>query len=168
MNNRQNFYKILTARVTLSGFAIIFLLTTIACGTLSPQKAGAGETKAFAGSRPTITVLPPVVEYKPKVQVLVSGSGFEPNQTLQLQIVYGGILTGIHGLVKPPPVPNDLGAFASVWTLKREISKKLIEPLPMVYTLAVVDEDGKTLCTAPLFFCDPKAKKKSPACIFIK
>jgi len=46
--------------------------------------------------------------------------------------------------------------------------RKLLEPLPVVYTVAVVDEESrKTLCTAPLAFCDLKAEKKSPACNFI-
>ncbi|MFX0198029.1 MAG: hypothetical protein ACFFCW_18065 [Candidatus Hodarchaeota archaeon] len=167
MNNKQIFDKIFNKRVVLVSFAIIFLLTTMG-GTSSHVKAGAGEAKAFASSMQNITVTPSVGEYKTGVKVLISGSGFEPKQKLKLFVNMSGVSSGIHFMVKPEPVPNELGAFASVWTLRREISKKLIKPLPMVYTIAVVDKDGKTLCTAPLLFCDPTVKGEFPACIFVK
>jgi hypothetical protein len=168
MSDKQRFDKILTTKVMVSNFFIFFLLFTMGCGTLSQVKEGAGETGALLQSMPNVTVTPTVVEYKAGVEVLISGSGFETKQKLKLFITMGGVSSGIHFLVKPEPVANDLGAFASVWSLSREISGKLIEPLPTVYTLSVEDKDGKTLCTAPLLFCDPKAKEKSPECQFLK
>lgn len=168
MNHKQNFEKILTTKVLVSSCFIVFLLFTTGCGTLSQMQEGTGETGALLRSVPSVTVTPTVAEYKAGVHVLISGSGFEPKQKLKLFITMGGVSSGIHFLVKPEPVANDLGAFASVWTIGREISRKLIEPLPTVYTLAVEDKDGRTLCTAPLLFCDPKAKEKPPECEFLK
>ena len=145
MNKKQRFYKIMTS-LTLSGFLIIFWLTPI-----------------LAGDVPSITVTPSVVEYKSGVSVLISGSGLAPKQKLKLFVFsMGGLPSGIHYMVKPQPLPNDFGAFASIWKPGREISRKLLEPLPMVYTLSVEDDKGKTLCTTPLLFCDPKGKDKFP------
>lgn len=169
MNNKKSVYKTCTTTVVLISFATVSLLLTImGCASLSGVNTGTEEAKASAKNMPSIAVAPTVAEYKPNVQVLVSGSGFEPKQKLSFLIAMGGVPSGIHYMLAPEPVPNDLGAFASVWKLGREISSKLIEPLPTVYTIAVKDKDGKTLCTAPLLFCDPKAKDKFPACTFIK
>jgi hypothetical protein len=168
MNHGQGFGKTLKTKAVVGSFFIFFLLFTMGCGTLSQMQQGAGESEAFLRSVPSVTVTPTVAEYKAGVHVLISGSGFEPKQKLKLFIAMGGVSSGIHFLVKPEPLTNDLGAFASVWSIGREISSKLIEPLPTVYTLSVEDKDGKTLCTAPLLFCDPKAKEKPPECQFLK
>jgi len=155
MNKKQSFYNYLTKSVILISFSAIFLLIGIS-------------SHVNAAATPNVTVTPAVVEYKPNVEVLIAGSGFEPKQKLRLFITMSGLPSGIHYMVKPEPIPNELGAFASVWTLRREISKKLIAPLPVVYTLEVRDKDDNTLCTAPMLFCDPKAKEKSAACGFLE
>ena len=109
-----------------------------------------------------------VAEYKPGVKILIAGSGFEPAQKVKLFINMGEVRSGIHFMVQPEPIPNELGAFASIWTPNREISKKLLEPLPTAYTLTVEDSNGVILCTGFLAFCDPKAEKESPICPFAK
>lgn len=156
MNETQNFSRIFAERLTLGIICAIFLFTLSSCGTVSQQKGAGLGTEAFAASKPTVTISPAVVEYKPNVKVLISGSGFEPNQELKLHIFMGGVISNIGPLMKPKPVPNEFGAFASVWKLRREISKKLLQPLPMVYTLSVLDSNYNVLCTAPLVF---EAKK---------
>lgn len=168
MNKKSNSYEITATRGILIGFVFILSLTLFGFLTLSNAEAETGTDQISQNSVPNVTVSPVVAEYKPGVQVLISGSGFEPKQKLRIFITMGGVSSGIHFMLKPEPVPNDLGAFASVWKLRREIAKKLIEPLPMVYTISVEDAEGKTLCTAPLLFCDPKEKEKSPAGYFLK
>jgi hypothetical protein len=165
---RQDFTHVSAKRLVVSIFAALFFLLMTTCGGSSQVKAGAEGMSASTSNAPSITVSPNVAEHKPGAKLMICGSGFEPGQKLRLFITMGGIRSGIHFLVRPEPVPNGLGAFASVWTLKREISKKLIEPLPMVYTLAAQDKEGNTLCTAPVLFCDPDAKEKAPACEFLK
>jgi len=62
--------------------------------------------------------------------------------------------------VKPRPVANEFGAFASVWKLRgREFKRKLLKA-DTTYTLSVVDMDGNTLGTAPLVIDKGKKKKK--------
>lgn len=141
MNENQSFPKIFAERLGLVMICTIFLFTLSLCGTL-----------ALAASKPTVTISPQVVEYKAGVEILFSGSGFEPNQELKLHINMGDTQWSVGYLMKPLPVSNNLGAFASVWKLKREISRKVFQPLPMVYTVSVLDSNDVLLCTVPLLF----------------
>ena len=154
MNKKDDFYRIFTILLVLGAFAISLFLPT------------AGMAGGM-GAKPTITVTPDITGSK-KVNFIIAGSGFEPNQELQLELYMDGVSSLIHHSVKPKMVPNELGAFAGVWTASREFKKKLLKPLPMVYTLTVLDKDFNILATAPLLFCDPKTKEKFPACMFLK
>jgi len=145
MNESQNFPKIFAERLGLVIICTIFLFTLSLCGA-----------PAFAASKPTLTVSPQVVEYKEGVEIFFSGSGFEPNQELKLHINMGDTQWSVGYLMKPLPVSNNLGAFASVWKLRREISRKVFQPLPMVYTVSVLDSNDILLCTAPLAFKEKK------------
>jgi len=156
MNDTQNFLKILGERLGLGIICTIFLFTLSSCGTLSQQKGDGTETEAFADSKATIAIFPQVVEYKEGVEVLFSGSGFEPNQELKIYVNMGDTLWSVGYLMKPLPVSNNVGAFASVWKLQREISRKVFQPLPMVYTVSVLDSNDILLCTAPLAFEEKK------------
>ena len=168
MRKKTNSFKITATRVVRISFSFVLSLTILGLLTLTHVKAENSEAQIFQNSVPNITVTPTVAEYKPGVKVLISGSGFEPEQKLRIFITMGGVPSGLHFMVKPEPVPNDLGAFASVWSLRREIARKLLEPLPTVYTISVETQEGKTLCTAPLLFCDPEKKEAFPAGHFLK
>ena len=111
---------------------------------------------AIAG--PEVTVLPGKVEFKRNVQAFISGSGFKAKQEIGLRIVMGGVLSDISYLVKPRPVANANGAFASVWTLNREIRRKLLTL--GAHDLTAVDEDGKELAMTKLTFKKARAAKK--------
>ena len=76
---------------------------------------------------------------------------------LGIRVMMGGVLSDISFLVKPQPIANEFGAFASVWSLNREIRRKLLKS-GTAYTLTIVDENGDTLATAPLMM--GKAAKK--------
>ena len=140
------------------GIGILFLFTATGCGTLSTQKAKADATKAIVTTNPTVSISPPVILYKEKVNIMISGSGFEPGTKLRLHIPLGNTTSDIRYLVRPQePVTNKYGAFACVWSVKRVIRKKLLKPT--AYTLTVLDMEGNKLATAPMVFCDTKAKK---------
>lgn len=161
MIKKKSSYKKFTSYLGLGAAALMLAITLNVLVMVYPGSSDAEESKPAA----SVTVFPLVAEYKPNVEVIISGAGYQPNQQLRLRIFLGGVVSDISYMVKPKPVANELGAFLSVWKLKREIGKKMLEPLPSVYTLAVVDEESrKTLATAPLAFCDPSAEKKSPAC----
>lgn len=152
----------------LSGILVCtFTVALIGFASLPPCSAETGA--AFStGDAPALNISPAVVEYKPKVKVLISGSGFRPDTAIGIRIYMDGAVTNIAYLIKPAPKTNELGAFAGIWTLNREISKKILKPLPMIYTIVAVDENAKQIASAPLMLCDPKAEKKSPMCEFLK
>jgi len=106
-----------------------------------------------------VTVSPSPTPYKRKTNVTIAGSGFEPNQEIGIRIMMGGVLSDISFLIKPRPVPNEFGAFASTWKLNREIRRKLLKAAT-AYTLSVVDAEGNTIAHAPMVMDKAKKKKK--------
>jgi hypothetical protein len=72
----------------------------------------------------------------------------------------GGVLSDISFLVKPRPIANEYGAFASTWKLRGREFKRGLLKAGTVYTITIVDEDGNTLATAPLVIDKGKKKKK--------
>ncbi|MFQ5684215.1 MAG: hypothetical protein ACE5HC_13185 [Candidatus Binatia bacterium] len=156
------------------GIPVVLLLTLLgvsACVTTTEQAAKTPKKAkpkvssqntvlscSMTGSRKScVAVSPTPVAYKKKVKVLIAGSGFKPKQELGIRVMMGGVLSDISFLVKPRPIANKYGAFASVWKLNREIRRKLVKP-GTAYTITVVDQDGNSVGTAPLVF--DKAKKK--------
>ncbi len=161
---------VLSVRVTAFIFLIVFGIS--ACAPMADQSAMDGKKKAkpkmaqmgllscsVAGMQKScVAVSPNPVPYKRRVKVLIAGSGFKPKQELGIRVMMGGVLSDISFLVKPRPIVNEFGAFGSVWTLNREIRRKLVKA-NTAYTVTVVDENGNTVGTAPLVF-DKAAKKK--------
>ncbi len=134
-----------------------FFLSVLSSAAPVAWLSGAQDSVAIAMG-PEVKVLPAKVEYKRRVQAFISGSGFKPNQEVGLRIMMGGVLSDISYLVKPRPVANANGAFASVWTLNREIRRKLLTV--GAHDLTAVDENGNELATAKLTFKKVRSKKK--------
>ena len=134
-----------------------FFLSVLSSAAPVAWLSGAQDSVAIAAG-PEIGVLPAKVEYKSRVQAFISGSGFKPNQEIGIRIMMGGVLSDISYLIKPRPVANGNGAFASVWTLNREIRRKLISLGS--HNLTAVDENGNELATTKLTFKKASSKKK--------
>ena len=115
-------------------------------------------TRDEAASNPTVTISPSPVEYKRKVKVTISGSGFRPKEELGLLIVMGGAPSDIGGLVKPRPVTNEKGEFSSVWVIDREIRRKLLDPTS--HRIEVTDEEWRPLARTTLVFKKPEKEEK--------
>ncbi|MBI4522921.1 MAG: hypothetical protein HY695_03805 [Deltaproteobacteria bacterium] len=109
-------------------------------------------------SKPTVTISPSPVDYKRRVKVAISGSGFKPKQELGLLIVMGGAPSDIGALVKPKPVTNEKGEFSSVWVIDGEIRRKLLDPTS--HTIEVTDEEWTPLARATLVFKKPEKEEK--------
>jgi hypothetical protein len=137
--------------------ALVFLAAF--SGGIGPD-LGQLQDEAVAGesSKPTVNVSPSQVEYKRKVKVTISGSGFKPQQELGLLLEVGGAPSDISGLVEPKPVANEKGEFSSVWVIDDEIRSNLLTPTS--HTIEVVDEDWRMLAQATLEFKAPEMKKE--------
>jgi len=133
--------------------ATVFFLTLLGGGSFLSQ---IGEV-AIAEAGPNVTVSPAPVKPK-KGKLLIAGSGFKPKQELSIRLMMGGVMSDISFMVKPRPIANKFGAFASTWKLKGRYFK-LLKP-GMAYTIYIVDEDGNTVATAPLVIDKGKKKKK--------
>ena len=148
-----------TARLTRISAILgaAFFLSVLSSAAPVAWLSGAQDSVAIAAG-PQIGVLPAKVEYKRRVQAFISGSGFKPKQEIGLRIMMGGVLSDISYLIKPRPIANANGAFASVWTLNREIRRKLLTI--GAHELTAVDEDGNQLATTQLTFKKASTKKK--------
>ncbi len=135
--------------------AAVFFVTLLGGGSfLSPF----GEV-AIAEAGPNVNVSPALVKPK-KGKILIAGSGFKPKQELGIRVMMGGVLSDISFLVKPRPIANEYGAFASTWKLRGREFKRGLLKAGTAYTITIVDEDGNTLATAPLVIDKGKKKKK--------
>ena len=144
-----------TARISTI-LAIAFFLVVLGNVAPLPLLSG-GEQSVAQAAGAEVTILPKAVEYKRGAQVFISGSGFKPKQELGLRVMMGGVLSDVSYLVKPRPVPNSNGTFASVWSLNREIRRKLLALGANDFT--VVDADGNTLAMGKLTFKKARSKK---------
>ena len=136
--------------------AVAFFLSVFS--SIAPLSlGGAGESVALAGGA-EVTVLPKKVEYKRRVPVFISGSGFKPNQEVGIRITMGGVLSDVSYLVKPRPKTNANGSFGSVWTLNREIRRKLVKMGKNAIT--IVDANGNELASGNINFVKARSKKK--------
>ncbi len=135
--------------------AVVFFMTLLGGGSfLSPI----GEV-AIAEAGPNVSVSPAPVKPK-KGKILIAGSGYKPKQELGIRVMMGGVLSDISYLVKPRPIANEYGAFASTWGLRGREFKRGLLKAGTAYTITIVDGDGNTLATAPLVFDKGKKKKK--------
>jgi len=135
----------------------ILLSATLGYGQadMSAKQASGASTKAMSNAK--VMVSPSPVPYERKVKVTISGSGFAPNQDLELLIPIGGVPSDISAMVKPKPKTDAKGAFSTVWILDNEIRGKLMEPTQ--YTLEVSNTDGEVLAKVPFVFEKVEKKK---------
>jgi len=135
-----------------------FFLSVLSSAAPVAWLSGAQDSVAIAAGMagPEVTILPNKVEYKRRVQAFITGSGFKPNQEIGLRIMMGGVLSDISYLVKPRPIANANGSFATVWTLNREIRRKLVT----THEMTAVDDDGNELAVGKLVFKKAATKKK--------
>lgn len=137
---------------------VLFFLTALLGNTGCSVGPRQDASMAMGSSEPTVTISPNPVEYKRKVKVTISGSGFEPKQQLGFLITIGGVPSDIRGLVKPPlPVTDEKGEFSTVWVIDREIRRKLLQPTS--HTIEVIDEDWRPLASATFAFKKPENQK---------
>jgi len=159
---------VLSFRVTAFIFLTMFGISACA-PTMESAKEGGKKARpkvarnaffscSMSGSRTSCVAVSPTPVKPKKGKLLIAGSGFKPKQKLGIRLMMGGVMSDISFMVKPRPVANKYGAFASTWKLKGRYFK-LLKP-GMAYTVYLVDEDGNTLGTAPLVIDKAKKKKK--------
>ena len=147
-----------SSRKKLLVLGALFVTTALGGSLISACAQGVSGTSVKAKGSPKLTVSPSPVPYERKAKVTISGSGFTPNQELELQLPIGGVPSDISAMVKPTPKTNEQGSFSTQWILDNEIRGKLLEPT--AYTLEVLNTDGKVLARTPFVLEKVEAKKK--------
>jgi hypothetical protein len=104
---------------------------------------------------PVLRVEPTPIPTTKGAKVTIAGVGFEPKQELGLRIKMGGVMSDVRYQVKPVPMTNEEGAFASEWVLGAET--KLLGP--GAHTLTAVNDNGDVLAHAPFVIAQPEKKK---------
>ncbi len=137
---------------------VVFLVVGVLAGENLLRAPEAEGRWVFIKEQPTLFISPVPVPYQRKVSVTLSGSGYEPKQELSVKVDLGGVPSDISFMLRPRPVPNEFGAFSSVWLLDGEIGGKLLDPT--AYTVRIEDENGFVLAHAPLVLEAPKKEKK--------
>lgn len=116
-----------------------------------------GYKSAHMKSGPSFVIATPVVTLMKDAKVVMYGTGFKPKEelTLVFKNTDGG-LSGINAVVKPEPVPNNDGVWATEWDITAYL--KVIKPGTTV--ISVADKDWNTLVQAPVLFVAPPKKEE--------
>jgi len=128
------------------GVVAVFVLTVL---------GGCAATQ-MKGSKAKVSVKP--AEVKGAGTLVISGSGFKPNQNVAVQTMLGGVLSDISFLVKPKLMKADAkGAFTTKWKISKRTGRLLKTGS---YPITIVDGDGKKLASSKYKYEKAKKKKK--------
>ena len=95
----------------------LFLIAVLAVGLIGSACAGPGKAVARKGT-PKVMASPTVVKLDGKSTVNFSGTGFNPGEEIHLTIVTTEGFMDLEIDSNPQkPVPDEKGAWATVWTL---------------------------------------------------
>jgi hypothetical protein len=140
------------------------LVVVCSVGLLVGACAGSKEevkTAPPAKASPSVIVATPSVELNKTAKVELYGTGFAPKQ--EVLFVFkdtGGVQTVIStDALKPAPVPNEAGAWVSVWDAGQYIS--LLKGDATI-VIDVTDSNYKTITQVPVYFAAPPKKKEEP------
>ena len=138
--------------------AVMLVIGLMGCSYLGIGKGPAKEGMAAAVEPgPTVMAGTPVVKMSKKSVVVIMGTGFKPGQEVRILFTTrDGVRADIGYALKPQPVANKVGAWATTWKCGRFVRKKLIKQ--GAYTLTVTDAEYNPIAHAPVAFV--KAKKK--------
>ena len=131
---------------------VIILLAGLFLGPTEYLSAG----WIYIKEMPVLRVDPTPIPTTKGAKVTIAGVGFEPKQELGLRIKMGGVMSDVRYQVKPVPMTNEEGAFASEWVLGAET--KLLGP--GAHTLTAVNDNGDVLAHAPFVIAQPEKKKE--------
>ncbi|MFC1945210.1 hypothetical protein ACFLWF_00485 [Chloroflexota bacterium] len=105
------------------------------------------------GSSPNVEVVNPVVEFSENATVTIAGSGFEPGQEVRILFTTSGVKSATADIgyaLEPQPIASKSGAWITVWSAGRYVSKGLVSE--GAYSIVVTDTDYNELAIAPFAF----------------
>lgn len=140
--------------VLMTGMLILGL---VGCAAMEKGKTVTEEKVSTPG--PMVMVANPYVKLDKKATVTIVGTGFQPDQEVNLLFTtVDGVQTDIGYALKPAPKANKIGAWVTTWDCGRFISKKLITK--GAYKIMVTDSDYNVVDHAPVAFYAEKKEEK--------
>lgn len=118
-----------------------------------------GPSKEVRTGAMSVVVTTPIVENDGKAKVVFYGTGFAPKQKIRFSFLDQtyGVSTIIDNALEPDPIPNEEGAWVTVWDTARY--RRIIKPGTIM--MRIVDKDSKVLVQVPVaFVAPPKEEKK--------
>ena len=138
--------------------SVIMMVGFLGCATMGTEPSGA-QQQALSAPTPIVAVASPMVKMDKNATISMVGSGFTPDQEINLVFIdVNGVESDIGYALKPQPKPNESGAWHTTWSCGRYISGKLIKE--GAYTIIVTDSDYNPLAHAPVAFYKAKEEKK--------
>jgi hypothetical protein len=126
----------------------VFCVTTI---ILIAGLIGFASPSLAAEMGPVLTMATPIVKMNKEAEVVMMGTGFMPNQELNILITAAdGTVSNIALDIKPTPKADASGTFGCKWKPKRFLSKKLITG--GAYKIEITDTDYNTIAHGVVFF----------------
>ena len=110
------------------------------------------QTSLAAG--PSVMVSPGVAPIMSDTQVVIMGSGFNPDQ--EVIVIFEDTYGALAEISQAKA--NERGSWATVWTLGRYTRRGIIKD--GVYALMAVDKDFNLITSAPVAFVDATADPK--------
>jgi len=136
----------------ISGSIVIFLIMGF---------AGAAGVSDAAELGPVISMGTPLVKMSKKSEVVIIGTGFKPDQEINVLFVSpDGLQSDIGYALKPAPKPDKTGSWTSTWSAGRYVDRKLIDPKGGAYKIVVTDGEYNPIAHSAVFFQPEKKKKK--------
>ena len=113
-----------------------------------------------AAAESTVIIEPSTVLKQHKnTKVTIMGSGFKSGQEIRLLITQSdGSISDIGDGLKPEPVANKDGVWATAWTVGRFGHRRIAKP--GVYVLKACDADYNVLATVPFGYYNTKKPYK--------
>jgi len=141
---------------SLGIWGMTFLILMVGAVYLGPSGDVSGGW-IYVKEAPVLSVAPTPIPNTKGARVTIAGVGFEPKQELGLRIKMGGVMSDVRHQVKPLPMTNEEGAFASEWVLGAET--KLLGP--GAHTLSAVNDNDDVIAHAPFVLAQPEKKAKA-------
>lgn len=132
-----------------AGLMMLIFISVTGCAAGTAQ-TGPAPTPAMAPAPgPRVMVSPGVAPLDKKTQIIIMGSGFEPEQ--EVFVVFEDEY-GCMAEIKEAKA-NTRGSWATVWTLGRYTRRGIIKN--GVYAIMAMDKELNLLSTAPVAFIKP-------------
>ena len=116
------------------------------------------EEAAASDVKPVLAVVTPLIKMSDCKAIIVMGSGYLPGQEIHLLFTTSdGQQSDIGYAIKPNPIPDKTGSWATTWNASHFVKKKLVSG--GAYKLSVVDSDYRPIAHVPVYF-QPETEKK--------